>query len=75
LANFIEHSIKVGIKPVITTNAMLLDKQMPRLYDAGLRGLSIGYYGVSEAYDSYTGRKGAYSQLERSIATVRMYMG
>jgi MoaA/NifB/PqqE/SkfB family radical SAM enzyme len=75
LANFIEHAIKVGIKPVITTNAMLLDKQMPRLYGAGLRALSIGYYGVSEEYDSYTGRKGAYSQLERSIATVRNVYG
>lgn len=59
----------------LTTNGMLLDKKIDRLFDAGLRRVSLGFYGVGEAYDAYVQRKGAFEILERNIASVRRRYG
>ncbi len=61
----------IGLNPVITTNGLLLGDQIDRLYDAGLRALTVGFYGKSGAYDDYVQRSGSYNKLERSIAHVR----
>ena len=68
---FIQHAIRVGIKPAITTNGILLQKRAADLYAAGLRVITIGYYGFGENYDQYVSRNGAFLQLERSIVSVR----
>lgn len=71
LPRFVEYAIGVSVKPVITTNGILLEKKAEELYNAGLRSMSIGYYGYADHYDQYVDRKGAFSRLERSIAAVR----
>ncbi|HKE23184.1 MAG TPA: radical SAM protein [Bryobacteraceae bacterium] len=75
LPQFVEYAIGVGVKPVITTNAILLEKRLEELYRAGLRSMSIGYYGYADRYDEYVARKGAFSHLERSVAAVRNKYG
>jgi cyclic pyranopterin phosphate synthase len=67
----IEKAVSVGVKPRLTTNAILLGRQIDSLYDAGLRVITIGYYGFAEEYDAYVASHGAYEKLERSISEVR----
>jgi MoaA/NifB/PqqE/SkfB family radical SAM enzyme len=67
----IEHAIHEGMKPYVTTNGLLLRGRMADLYGAGLRSLTIGFYGVAEEYDAYVARDGAFSRLEQSVASVR----
>jgi cyclic pyranopterin phosphate synthase len=75
LAAMIRHCIVVGIQPVITTNGYLLDRKIDSLYQAGLRAITIGYYGHEKAYDRYVHVEDAYTRLERSIAFVRRQYG
>jgi MoaA/NifB/PqqE/SkfB family radical SAM enzyme len=71
LPRIIEYALRVGIKPYVTTNGILVQRRIHDLYDAGLRALTIGFYGVADAYDAYVARDGAFAQLERSVAFVR----
>jgi MoaA/NifB/PqqE/SkfB family radical SAM enzyme len=61
----------LGLKPAITTNGLLLGAKIHELYDAGLRTLTIGFYGTGGAYDRYVQRSSSYDKLERSVAGVR----
>ncbi len=72
---FIRHALQVGIRPVVTTNGILLERRIHELYDAGLRLISIGYYGSDQTYDDYVQRPGSFAQLERSVAAVRAAYG
>jgi len=67
---FIQHAIRVGIKPAITTNGILLQKRAADLYAAGLRVITIGYYGFGENYDRYVSRNGAFSASLELCTTV-----
>jgi cyclic pyranopterin phosphate synthase len=71
LAAMIRAGRNLGLNPVITTNGLLLGGKIQELYDAGLRALSIGFYGTSGAYDQYVQRPGSYDKLQRSVAGVR----
>ena len=75
LTTFIELALQRDIKPYVTTNGLLLDRRMTDLYNAGLRALTIGFYGITDAYDAYVARDGAFAQLERSVASVRHAYG
>jgi molybdenum cofactor biosynthesis enzyme MoaA len=50
---------------------MLLTTKFAELHAAGLRRLTIGFYGTGDAYDGYVQRRGRFAQLERGIAAVR----
>jgi MoaA/NifB/PqqE/SkfB family radical SAM enzyme len=71
LPKMVRFASQLGIVPVITTNALLLDKKIEELYEAGLRALTVGFYGSETTYDEYVQRRGAYEKLQRSIASVR----
>jgi MoaA/NifB/PqqE/SkfB family radical SAM enzyme len=71
LPEMIRHACRVGVRPFITTNGRLLRQKIDALYEAGLRQVSIGYYGAADEYDAYVGSRGAFRQLERGVATVR----
>lgn len=44
------HAARVlGLTPVITTNGLLLGSKIQELYEAGLRALTIGFYGTYSA--------------------------
>jgi MoaA/NifB/PqqE/SkfB family radical SAM enzyme len=75
LPQMIRVARSIGLNPVITTNGILLGDQIDRLYDAGLRALTVGFYGTSGAYDKYVQRPGSFSKLERSFARVRERYG
>jgi cyclic pyranopterin phosphate synthase len=67
LPQMIEHCISLGMRPYVTTNGALLDQKIDRLVEAGLRDLTIGFYGVGDAYDEYTQTPGLFDRVERGI--------
>lgn len=75
LPRMIEHAIIRKVKPYITTNGFLLEKKIDELYKAGLRTITMGYYGFEDDYNSYVGVAGAFSRLERAVSTVRERYG
>jgi molybdenum cofactor biosynthesis enzyme MoaA len=75
LPQMVEHGIDAGLGVYVTTNATLLERRIDDLFAAGLRTLTIGFYGTDEAYDAYTGRAGASERVERGVAAVRERYG
>jgi cyclic pyranopterin phosphate synthase len=71
LPKMIQHSIKLGMATYVTTNGTLLKEKIDELYGAGLRNLTIGFYGTGEEYDSYVQRRNRFSRLETGIAAAR----
>lgn len=71
LPEMVRHSVKVGVKPYVTTNGILLKEKFPALYDAGLRTMTIGFYGTGEDYNSYVHATRGFRKLEEGISTVR----
>ena len=71
LAEMVEHAVGIGLSTYVTTNGILLRQKINALFDAGLRTITIGFYGVSEIYDSYVQRGGRYHRLEEGVAAVR----
>jgi cyclic pyranopterin phosphate synthase len=75
LPRMIGHARAVGLHPYVTTNAVLLKEKIRDLYAAGLRSLSVGFYGVGEAYDEYAQRPGLFRRVEAGVAAVREAYG
>ncbi len=71
LPAMVEHAVAHGLSPYVTTNATILDKRIDELFAAGLRTVTVGFYGTDEAYDAYTGRADAFGKMERGVAAVR----
>lgn len=65
----------LGLNPYVTTNGILLEHRIRDLYEAGLRDITIGLYGVGQDYDRYVQRPGSFRRLERSLATIREHHG
>ena len=70
LPAMVEHAIQVGIRPYVTTNGMLLDKRIDELVDAGLRDITLGFYGFGDELSSYVQRENAYERRTESLETV-----
>ena len=71
----IERTIALGMRPYITSNGTLLEQRIEELYAAGLRTMTIGFYGVGDAYDAYTQREGHFEKLRKGIEAVRRHCG
>ena len=71
LPEMVRYANQVGIRPYVTTNGVLLRSRFQTLYDAGLRSLSLGFYGTGERYDQYVQRPKRFSEVEGGIAAVR----
>ncbi|MDF1504234.1 radical SAM protein [Roseisolibacter sp. H3M3-2] len=71
LPRMVAHARERELSPYVTTNAVLLRDRMPALFDAGLRDLTVGFYGVGDAYDAYVQRRGRFARVEDGIAAVR----
>jgi cyclic pyranopterin phosphate synthase len=67
----VERCDALGMRPYVTTNAVLLDKRIDQLVSAGLRDVTVGFYGVGDAYDEYAQRRGLFAAVERGIAGTR----
>jgi cyclic pyranopterin phosphate synthase len=71
LARMVAHVRARGLDPYVTTNAVLLAERIDALYAAGLRQITVGYYGTGADYDAYVQRPGRFARVERGIAAVR----
>src|SRR6267154_1884019 len=71
LPDMIRHSLSLGLSTHVNTNGILLSQKIDQLYKAGLRGMTIGFYGTADAYDAYVQRSDRFARLENGIATLR----
>jgi molybdenum cofactor biosynthesis enzyme MoaA len=71
LPHVVEHAVNLGLHPWLTTNGILLKDKLDDLYRAGLRTISVGFYGTGEEYNAYVQRQEKYTQMERGIAYLR----
>jgi cyclic pyranopterin phosphate synthase len=75
LPDMIRHSQALGMDTYLTSNATLLEDRIDELWDAGLRWMTIGFYGIDAKYDGYTQRKGHYEKLRRGLEKTRAKYG
>lgn len=71
LPRMVGHAAGLGLQSHVTTNAVLLRQKIDDLYAAGLRSITIGFYGTGARYDTYVQRKERFAQVEAGIAAVR----
>ena len=71
LPRMVETAASLQLNPCITTNGIRLGEKISDLYDAGLRAITMGFYGLEEQYNSYVQHKNSFASLEKSIAAVR----
>lgn len=75
LPRVVEHTVALGLHPWLTTNGILLKEKIDSLYSAGLRTVSLGFYGTGEGYDAYVQRPDQYVRMERGVAYLRERYG
>ena len=75
LPDMIAYAKQLGFDVYVTSNGTLLKQRFDQLYEAGLRFVSMGFYGVGEHYNGYTQRPGHFQKLEESLTYVRSKFG
>ncbi|WP_157215502.1 radical SAM protein [Flavisphingomonas formosensis] len=75
LPRMIETASRLGIGAYVTSNGLVLDRKIDALHAAGLRKVTIGYYGQGDAYDRYVQRPGRHARLVESLDAVRAAYG
>ena len=75
LPEMVRHSIGLGMDTYLTSNGTLLEQRIDELYDAGLRWMTMGFYGVGDHYDGYTQREGHFDKMRRGLDKVRETYG
>lgn len=71
LPRMVERCVALGMRPYVTTNGFLLDERIDELVAAGLRDVTLGFYGTGAAYDAYTSVPGGFARVERGLRAVR----
>jgi cyclic pyranopterin phosphate synthase len=75
VVKMVEIATRLGVGCYMTTNALILDKKIAALHAAGLRKITIGYYGEGSAFDEYVQRPGRYERLVESLENTRKMFG
>lgn len=75
LEQMLDHARTRGVPAYVTTNGLLLGQQVERLHAAGLRKVTVGYYGDEHTYDTYVQRPGRYVRFVESLRTARRRFG
>ena len=75
VVKMVEISTRLGVGCYMTTNALILDKKIAALHAAGLRKVTIGYYGQEGAFDDYVQRPGRFDRLVESLTNTRAMFG
>jgi MoaA/NifB/PqqE/SkfB family radical SAM enzyme len=75
LPEMVRHSIQLGLATYVTTNGTLLRQKIDALYEAGLRNITIGFYGTGEHYNNYVNRKDRFRRLEEGLSYARERYG
>lgn len=71
LPAMVRTATELGLRTYVTTNGVLLAERIDELYAAGLRDVTLGYYGSGDEYDRYVQRAGRFAQMERGVALAR----
>jgi len=71
LPAMVRRATGLGMRTYVTTNGLLLEKQVDELYAAGLRDITLGYYGSGAAYDEYVQRPGSFACMQAGVAAAR----
>jgi MoaA/NifB/PqqE/SkfB family radical SAM enzyme len=75
LPAMVRHGTELGLDMYVTTNGSLLDKRIEELWNAGLRWLTIGFYGEGDVFAGYTQRAGLVGRVATSLERVRERYG
>jgi cyclic pyranopterin phosphate synthase len=75
LPRMIEHAANIGLSVYVTTNGILLKQKIDELFSAGLRNLSVGFYGSADDYNKYTQKTDAFRRLTEGLAFARARYG
>jgi MoaA/NifB/PqqE/SkfB family radical SAM enzyme len=75
LPQMVERGVNLGLRTYVTTNGILLREKIDELYRAGLRDISLGFYGIGEDYDRYVQKNDRYRRLIEGLEAVRARCG
>lgn len=75
VVKMVETANRLGVGCYMTTNALILDQKIDALHAAGLRKITMGYYGQGTEFDTYVQRPGRYERLVESLNSVRKNFG
>jgi cyclic pyranopterin phosphate synthase len=75
VVRMVETATRLGVGCYMTTNALILDQKIAALHAAGLRKVTIGYYGENGAFDEYVQRPGRFARLVESLENTRAMFG
>jgi len=75
LPAMVKHAVKLGYVTYVTTNGMLLDQRIDELFEAGLRDITIGFYGIGDRYDEYVQRENRYARIIDNLTETRKRFG
>ena len=75
LPAMVRHARALGLATYVTTNGTLLQQKIDALFEAGLRNITIGFYGTDDAYDSYVQRTQRFAKLREGIEYARERYG
>jgi len=63
LFELVEHAVKLGIRPTLSTNGTLITREVAqRIKDLGFTYVGISLDGIGEINDSFRGKKGAFDK-------------
>lgn len=75
LPAMVRHAVGLGLATYVTTNGALLRHRIDALFEAGLRNITIGFYGTGTDYDTYVNRTRSFARLEEGLAYARARYG
>jgi molybdenum cofactor biosynthesis enzyme MoaA len=71
LPAMVSTATQLGLRTYVTTNGILLEERIDELYAAGLRDVTLGYYGHGADYEEYVQKRDKYQRMEAGIAAAR----
>jgi cyclic pyranopterin phosphate synthase len=71
LPRIVERAVNLGLHTWLSTNGILLREKIDCLYQAGLRTVSVGFYGVGDDYNAYVQRSDQYVRMETGLQYIR----
>lgn len=71
LPEMMAYATALGLDAYVTSNGTLLGRRVDELVEAGMRWMTIGFYGVGADYAEYTQRTGQFEKLRAGLEIAR----